>query len=48
VDGKDHVFFVGLWYRDKLVRTPKGWRIQDRYEERSYFFNQPDSETPPE
>lgn len=47
VEGKEHVFFVGLWYRDKLVRTPQGWRIQDRYEERSYFFNAPDTETPP-
>jgi hypothetical protein len=36
------VFFCGLWYRDEFVRTPKGWRIKDRYEERSYFHNQPE------
>ena len=42
-DDGPHVFFCGLWYRDRLVRTPAGWRIADRYEERSYMFN-----TPPE
>jgi hypothetical protein len=36
------VFFCGLWYRDEFVRTPEGWRIKDRYEERSYFHNQPE------
>jgi SnoaL-like domain len=36
-----HVFVCGLWYRDLLVRTADGWRIQDRYEERSYIFNSP-------
>ena len=36
-----NVFFVGLWYRDKLVRTSKGWRIQSRHEELSYFHNLP-------
>jgi 3-phenylpropionate/cinnamic acid dioxygenase small subunit len=38
-----HVFFCGLWYRDRLVRTEQGWRIADRCQERSYMFN-----TPPE
>src|SRR3546814_21008929 len=28
-----HMMFVGLWYRDEFVRTPKGWRISSRYEE---------------
>ena len=23
------VMFLGLWYVDKFVRTPKGWRISD-------------------
>jgi ketosteroid isomerase-like protein len=36
-----HVFICGLWYRDILVRTADGWRIQDRYEERSYIHNMP-------
>lgn len=40
-DGERHVFFCGLWYRDTLVRTPDGWRIRDRYEERSYIHNMP-------
>lgn len=39
--GQTHVFFCGLWYRDVLVRTPEGWRIKDRYEERCYFHNLP-------
>jgi hypothetical protein len=38
-EGKTHVFFCGLWYRDVLVRTDKGWRIQDRHEEKSFFHN---------
>lgn len=40
-DGQEQVFFVGLWYRDLFVRTPDGWRIADRYEEKSYFHNVP-------
>ena len=42
-DGAPHVFFVGLWYKDKLRRTKDGWRISERYEEASYFHNLPDS-----
>ena len=41
-EGATHVFFCGLWYRDVLVRTPDGWRIHDRYEERSYIHNAPE------
>jgi 3-phenylpropionate/cinnamic acid dioxygenase small subunit len=40
-EGEPHVFFCGLWYRDQLVRTDAGWRIADRYEERSYIYNSP-------
>jgi SnoaL-like domain len=40
-EGKPHLFVCGLWYRDLLVRTPDGWRIKDRYEERSYIDNLP-------
>ena len=40
-DGETHVFFCGLWYRDVLVRTPEGWRIKERHEEKSYFHNVP-------
>lgn len=34
-----HVFFVGLWYHDELVRTADGWRFARRVEEKSYFHN---------
>jgi hypothetical protein len=40
-NGDTHVFFCGLWYRDVVVRTPEGWRIKDRVEEKSYFHNLP-------
>lgn len=40
-NGQTHVFFCGLWYRDTFVRTPAGWRIRERYEERCYFHNVP-------
>jgi 3-phenylpropionate/cinnamic acid dioxygenase small subunit len=39
--GDTHVFFCGLWYRDVLVRTPDGWRIKERVEEKSFFHNVP-------
>jgi 3-phenylpropionate/cinnamic acid dioxygenase small subunit len=46
--GKEpHVFFCGLWYRDRFVRTPAGWRIKHRYEEKSYTYNQPTGFTVP-
>ena len=37
-----HVWFYGLWYVDKFVRTPKGWRIAERYEEFSWAHNLPE------
>lgn len=40
-DGTEQVFFIGLWYRDKLVRTGNGWRIAERYEEMGYAHNAP-------
>lgn len=40
--GGQQVFFVGLWYRDRLVRTPAGWRIAERREEMAYTHNVPD------
>ncbi|MBU6393012.1 MAG: nuclear transport factor 2 family protein [Sphingomonadales bacterium] len=40
--GPDQVFFIGLWYRDRLVRTPDGWRIAERYEEMGWSHNVPD------
>lgn len=44
--GREHVFFVGVWYRDTLARTPKGWRITSRYEEKTYFHNFPSDFVP--
>jgi 3-phenylpropionate/cinnamic acid dioxygenase small subunit len=41
-DGRTHVFFCGAWYRDRFVRTPAGWRIRERYEEKSYVHNAPE------
>jgi hypothetical protein len=40
--GKTHLFMLGLWYRDKYIRTPEGWRIQERVEEKSWAFNLPE------
>jgi len=40
-EGESRMFFVGLWYRDDLVRTPEGWRIARRYEEKCWNFNAP-------
>ena len=45
--GNDKVFFVGLWYRDTLVRTAKGWRIAERYEQKCWFHNAPAELAPP-
>lgn len=41
-DGETHVFFCGLWYRDRFVRTSEGWRIEERVEERCYMHNLPE------
>ena len=35
-DGRSKVLYCGLWYRDVFVRTPDGWRIKSRYEEKCY------------
>jgi hypothetical protein len=40
-EGKTHVFFQGLWYRDRLVRTPNGWRIRELMEEGYWNYNVP-------
>ena len=41
-DGTPHIFFVGIWYVDEMVRTEAGWRIKTRREELSYFHNLPE------
>ena len=40
-DGGEHVFICGLWYRDDYVRTPDGWRIARRVEEKTYVKDLP-------
>lgn len=40
-DGADQPFFIGLWYRDLLVRTPDGWRIAEWVEEMSWSSGVP-------
>jgi hypothetical protein len=41
--GKENqVFMLGLWYVDTYRRTPDGWRISSRKEEKSWVFNVPD------
>jgi hypothetical protein len=41
-DGGQQVFLIGLWYVDEYRRTPAGWRIARRVEEKSWIFNAPD------
>lgn len=40
-DGSRQVMFLGLWYIDRHVRTPDGWRIAERSEETCYAHNVP-------
>jgi ketosteroid isomerase-like protein len=40
-NGTTQTFFLGLWYVDRYTRTPAGWRIAQRSEEKSYSFNVP-------
>jgi hypothetical protein len=40
-DGKTQVFFQGLWYRDRLLRTQDGWRFKERVEEGYWAHNTP-------
>ena len=47
-DDAPHVFFVGIWYVDKFIRTDMGWRIKHRAEEFSYFHNFPSDFQPAE
>jgi hypothetical protein len=41
-EDKSHLFMLGLWYKDKYIRTAQGWRIQQRVEEKSWHFNLPE------
>jgi hypothetical protein len=46
-DQPTRILLAGLWYRDVFVRTPAGWRIQERYEEKSYLQLLPPDATAP-
>src|SRR5919108_2316394 len=39
--GKRQVFFQGLWYRNRLVRTHEGWKIKELLEEGYWTHNLP-------
>jgi len=36
-DGSMHIFTVGAYYIDELVRTAAGWRIKQRVEEQAFL-----------
>ncbi len=36
-DGSLHIFTVGAFYVDRLVRTEAGWRIRERVEETAFL-----------
>lgn len=41
-EGDSQVLFSGVYYHDKYVRTPEGWRIKERIEELDWIYNKPD------
>lgn len=40
-EGKTHVFFQGLWYRNSFIRTSDGWKIRHLLEEGYWNQNMP-------
>jgi hypothetical protein len=40
--GDSQTYMLGLWYVDEYRRTPDGWRICRRVEEKCWAFNTPD------
>ena len=40
-EDKTHVMFQGLWYRNSLIRTRGGWKIQHLLEEGYWKHNAP-------
>lgn len=42
------VLFSGIWFRDEMLRTERGWRITKRIEELAWRHNFPGDFTPPE
>lgn len=37
----EQVMFLGMWYRDKLIRTAAGWRMSERVQEGGIQHNVP-------
>ena len=35
-DGESAVLLCGLWYVDELLRTPDGWKLRSRAEDKAY------------
>lgn len=35
-DQQPRLLVCGLWYRDTLLRTPRGWRLRERAEDKAY------------
>ena len=46
-DGTLALMFVGGSYRDKLRRTPDGWRITERIQDTAWFSSSPGAAGPP-
>ena len=47
-DDSLHLFTVGAYYVDRLVRTPEGWRIAERTEEAAFLDGElPKALSPP-
>ena len=44
----ERVLFSGIWFRDEMVRTDAGWRIEKRIEELAWRYNFPTDFRPPE
>ena len=38
----NQVMFLGMWYRDALVRTARGWRMSQRVQEGCFQHNVPE------
>lgn len=47
VKREGRVLFSGIWFRDRLQRTPQGWRIAGRIEELAWRHNFPQDFIPP-
>ena len=35
-EGRESLLLCGLWYVDELVRTPDGWKLRSRSEDKAY------------